>query len=813
MAQERTGEIVDLHREVSIGLLKSVRCFCVRTPKGQKDPGHLGWDPRTNNLETHKQNITRLERGDDNLGIHLFGNTVDVDVDNDNPFVAEALDYFLPPTPHVWGRGDRKKTHRLYELSGLPNKDFDPNDYPFLQVVAKHEAIKMEVRGGAQRSGRYTLLPGSMHPSGDAYQWHDVSAAKSTPVSVDVYKVIDNIRFALVTAMIAPYWNEGVRNDLCMALSGFMYRAAKHVEDMGAQSSIYFTKKEAQQLLEGIMHVADDDEADRQMRLRTFEQTWKKSENGEATTGGATLSRLLEDPDAVSLLYILLADTPDLVALDEFFDRFAVRNNTSNIIDIEAAGAKNVSFIMTVNDFRNSNMHKTITSGTGARVQMTNILLASPRATRVDGLAFRPNGDRIIEENGVTFINQWRGWAIPPAEEAKRSEVKPFIDYVNEILASSDPIHYNWIMGWIADIFQNPGRKLGTALVLVGKPGAGKSFLGENIVRKIIGFDHSMQTNTLESITGNFNADSGGMLFVQCDEAANTRRRADANRMKSLITDHTKRIEPKGINAYQIEDFCRYLMTSNEVTDAVAIVDGRYDRRYAVFQVNEAYSFAGEKGKDEKRRYWDELGAWCANKENLAKVHRFLLDFEIDESLVRTPPDTKARRVIQQHSMRGMEDWLMNLATSEHPFDTLPPQKAQLRSAFVRNGTKWENDLSRWPDALPYSVLVDSYENYRRRKGVVATTSTYNEQQMKQEFITRGMLPFKHFTGKLTYKYEEWQDGQAHIVNKRVRVSQFPTKEAIEAYLERAVGFVADDDDAEEMYVGVEEERDPDVDF
>jgi hypothetical protein len=329
----------------------------------------------------------------------------------------------------VWGRGERKKTHRLYELSGLPEKDFDPTHFPFLSVIQKHEALKLEVRGGQMKSGRYTLLPGSLHPSGDVYQWHDVSAAKSTPISADVYKVLDSVRFALVTSLIAPYWTEGIRNDLCMALSGFMYRAAMHVEDMGAQSSMYFTKNEAKHLLEGIMHVAEDDESDYQMRMRTFEQTWEKSINGEPTTGGGKIAEILQDPDVVSLLYILLADTPDLVALDEFFERYAVRNNTSNVIDIERSGAKDTSFIMTVNDFRNSNMHRNITSGTGARVQMTNVLLASPRAIRVDGLDFRPDEDKIIQRGDALFINQWRGWEIPPAEEATNQDVCAEIGY------------------------------------------------------------------------------------------------------------------------------------------------------------------------------------------------------------------------------------------------------------------------------------------------------------------------------------------------------------------------------------------------
>lgn len=804
MEQDRSAEVLDLHRQISIGLLKSVECFSVRTPRGQKDPGHFGWDPKTNSIEHHKQNITRFERGDDNLGIHLFGKYIDVDVDTDNPLLIEAVDYFLPSTPHVWGRGDRKRTHRLYELSGLPEANFDPNNFGFLAALAKREDLKLEVRGGIQRAGRYTLLPGSLHPSGDTYQWDDISSAKSTPVSIDVYRVMDSLRFAMVATLIAPYWTEGMRNNLCMALSGFFHRAAKHVEDMGDQASVYFGKNEAQSLLEGIMYIADDDEADRQMRLRTFNQTWDKAESGEAVTGATTITKLTGDEELLSLLYILLSDSPDLVELDRFLERYAVRNNTSNVIDLDRAGSKEASFIMTVNDFRNSYMHKYLTSGLGRKTPMTNILLASPRAIRIDGFTFEPKEGRVFEENGYVYVNQWRGWAVEPADNVELEEVSTFTSYVYEILADKRADRYNWIMAWLADIVQNPSDKCGTALVLVGKPGAGKSVLGEAVMRKIIGPDHSMQTNTLESITGNFNSDSASMLLVQCDEAANTRRHSDANKMKSIITDKTRRVEPKNVNAYQIRDCARYILTSNQVNDAVAIVDGKNDRRYAVFQVNDDYSFSSNtKTEIEKKNYWGQFHKWCSDRTNLAKVHRFLADLKYDRDIIRSPIDTEARRLIQQHSMRGMEEWLMGLVSSEHPFDTLPKGVATMSDSFLKDGKSWRTSMERWPDAVPYRTLVESYNYYRRKNGVTNSTPAYNEQQLKNEFIRRGLIPNEHFSGRVTVNREEWVDGEPREVKSKVRITQVPKKEVLIDYLEKNTGFEFADTD-EEIELGDE---------
>lgn len=797
---ERPGKepsnVVDLHRATSIELLKDVPCFCTRTPKGQKDPGHLGWDPKTNSAENHKQNLHRLETGEDNVGIHLFGTVVDVDVDTDNPMLAEALEIFLPPTPHVWGRGERTRTHRLYNLTAMGETEFDPSQHRFLKQIADIPSLKVEIRGGAMRSGQYSLMPGSLHPSGDTYRWDNIAAARTTLVSVDSFRVTNAVRFACVSAAIAAYWTEGVRNQLCMALSGFLHRAAAHCEDMGAISDVYIDKDRALSILQAVMSIAGDDEADEQMRMRTFEQTWDKATEGHPVTGATTISKLTGDESLIPLLYSLLTDSPDLVALDKFFDKYAVRNNSSNVIDIDKAGSRGASYLMTVNDFRNSNMHMTITSSSGARVGMTNILLASTRAIRVDGFCFKPGQDRIVNRGDEARINQWRGYQIEPVTETVTvKDVAPFVEYVHEVLANENAEAYRWIISWFADMFQNPGQKCGTALVLVGRPGSGKSMIGEQVIRRIIGPNHSMQTNTIESLTNNFNADSSAMLFIQCDEAANTRRRSDANRLKSMITDPTRRVEPKGVDAYQIEDCARYFFTSNELDNAVAIVDGQHDRRYGVFRVNEKYSYSSKEVEPlEKSKFWDKIFAWLASEENLAKVAGYLSQYQYDPAFIRSPIDTEARRVLQQHSQRGLEEWLMQIAVMEHPFENLREKDQRTEESYLRRGSKLFPTLEDWPNLVSYRRLEDSYMYYRRSHQVASTAQVYNAQQIKQEFIRRGLLKSNPTTTRINHNEEVFRNGDIVTVTRKIRITDFPSREKIREYLRVNVGFEIDED-------------------
>ena len=181
--EQNSPDVANFHREVSLMFLKNTTGFAVRTPKGQKDPGTIQWDPKLNTRDKSNETIQILERTTDNLGVHLFGPLVDVDIDTDNPLMTAALDMFLPQTAHVWGRPSRKRTHRLYELVGL-NADFDPAEWKFLERIKPRKDLSVEVRGGNLKSARYSLLPGSVHPSGEPYEWESPKLARSSVVNV-----------------------------------------------------------------------------------------------------------------------------------------------------------------------------------------------------------------------------------------------------------------------------------------------------------------------------------------------------------------------------------------------------------------------------------------------------------------------------------------------------------------------------------------------------------------------------------------------------------------------------------------------------
>lgn len=775
MTQEPTASnVTDFHREVSLMLLRSTSAFAVRTPRGQKDPGSIQWDPKTNNREKSLQTIKALETTNDNLGIHLFGNVVDVDIDTDNPVMFAALDYFLPKTAHIWGRPSRPRTHRLYEIGGV-NQTYNPADYPFLAKIQAVPEINVEVRGGEQKSGQYSLLAGSMHPSGEYYEWHDVKSARQTPTQVNLERLMEGVRLACVSALIVPYWVEGMRNEMCKALCGFMYRASRYSVELNSDMPFGFDV--AQKLMEGIMSLADDDPADYAMRIRTLEQTWKKGDEGQPIVGATKITEVTGNPDLLKLLYVLLAHTADAQALDQLFEQYVVLRNTTNVVDLDLGARGN--YVMHKEAFGFTLAGRFITTQSG-RVPVANIFVNSLQRTIVDRIGVDPAQPKVyVDEHGQKCANIWSGWGIPPCEEhVTDDEVSWFTDYIMTVLSRGDEGLARWIIMWVADIFQNPSDKAGTMLVLVGEQGAGKSFLCENVLRPIIGDAHMIKVSSIEKLTSKFNAHMSGKILIQGEEVLNSNRKADADTLKDMITSKRRTIEFKGRDTFEQEDHARYVLTSNHIDNAVAV--GRGDRRSTIAHVSDSFAYMGGANAKQQATYWgrmykiveekDYASRTVPHKANLAKLHKWLLQVEIERQVIRVSHDTEIKRVTRNNSSRGIDAWLISLIEMENPFDNMREQDRGDAHSFVYTHAGARFVLTRgWPTHVQYSKLEQAYKQ--------ASSRDHSEQKTAQQIA-------KFF--KDNKMVRDTMDSQTRANGERIRVRPFPSREEIIKYLTKS---------------------------
>ena len=114
-----------------------------------------------------------------NVGV-LLGEPSDwlIDIDIDHPRAVELAAQFLPPTPLVFGRAGKPKSHYLYKVSRpCASKRF----------ASRSAGMIVELRS----TGLQTVFPPSTHESGEVIQWLDQS---QEPAEIDPEDLLDTVR-------------------------------------------------------------------------------------------------------------------------------------------------------------------------------------------------------------------------------------------------------------------------------------------------------------------------------------------------------------------------------------------------------------------------------------------------------------------------------------------------------------------------------------------------------------------------------------------------------------------------------------------
>jgi len=189
----------------------------------------------------------------------------------------------------------------------------------------------------------------------------------------------------------------------------------------------------------------------------------------------------------------------------------------------------------------------------------------------------------ILEDEQREVFNLWRGFSVSPdtspqAERARKYSI--FRDHLRTNIASGDEEIFRWLWTWFANLVQRPRDRPGTALVLRGRMGTGKTKVGE-----VIGslFEaHYCLVDDPRYLVGQFNAHMESSLLLQVDEGFWAGDKRAEGRLKGLVTSTKQMMERKGADSVEISNYVRLIFTSNESWVIPAGVD---ERRFCVLDV------------------------------------------------------------------------------------------------------------------------------------------------------------------------------------------------------------------------------------
>lgn len=339
------------------------------------------------------------------------------------------------------------------------------------------------------------------------------------------------------------------------------------------------------------------------------------------------------------------------------------------------------------------------------------------------------------------YLNLWRGFAVEPRPGGSYSI---FRDHMLNNVCDGDVELYTWVFGWFAHLMQRPRERVGTALVMRGKMGTGKTKVGEvmgSLIRA-----HYFAVDDPRYVTGQFNAHMASCLLLQAEEAVWAGDKAAEGRLKGLVTSKFQMIEAKGIDPIRIDNHVRLMMTSNE--DWV-IPAGKDERRFCVLDINPRCAQNGD--------YFREMEEQLDTGGREALLYD-LLHFDLSQLDLRRIPRTQALLEQKIRSLDTVESWWLE----------------RLESGVTTTGG------DTWRQEMPCQWLFDDYISVSDKVGV----------RRKNEQIAFG-LKLKKLVHGLP-KTRPWVD-TAPGIGKRMWCYQLPPlhvcREMFEAELGQSIAW------------------------
>jgi len=182
---------------------------------------------------------------------------------------------------------------------------------------------------------------------------------------------------------------------------------------------------------------------------------------------------------------------------------------------------------------------------------------AETQAGRINTLEYVPGAADIV---GHAF-NTFKDVSVPAMEGI---DVSPFITHMHDNLCNGNAAYFEYLTRWLAHMVQKPAERPLTGISIIGGQGTGKGIFID-VIARMLGGRRNANTTTSAKDTKSFNTAIGSKLLVVFDEATFSHDHEQSDFMKKLVTEPFVRIEPKGIDAYEVQNFARCFITSNNM--------------------------------------------------------------------------------------------------------------------------------------------------------------------------------------------------------------------------------------------------------
>ena len=335
-----------------------------------------------------------------------------------------------------------------------------------------------------------------------------------------------------------------------------------------------------------------------------------------------------------------------------------------------------------------------------------------PKKREYEGLVFLPG----LEAPANKF-NVFMGWAIEPKQN---DELMARYELIVANACDYNERDTKYMLDFQAHLIQRPFEKLGVAALVQGEKGDGKDtpwdYYGE-----MLG-DMFYTTGTPEqSVFSKFNAMLMKNLLVRIEEGAFSTNKENEPRLKNMITAKTVDIQQKNKDQINIQNFSRWVITSNEDCPIVITDD---ERRW--FMVKASHKYRGN------REFWDETHEMLSRPDFSAALLYYMMNRDIGSVGLRDPPQTdylkEAKQTFSGPLVAFFREWCERVNVFEEGADPAFDERAFKVLEKVNENTKfkWNYNKLGKQIAKQFGGVVD---RVARHGGTTYYVSSYSRIQ------------------------------------------------------------------------------------
>jgi hypothetical protein len=234
------------------------------------------------------------------------------------------------------------------------------------------------------------------------------------------------------------------------------------------------------------------------------------------------------------------------------------------------------------------------------------------------------------------------------------TSIQPILKHIS-YLVNHEPANINYILNWLANIFQTPGKLTNTAIIIKSNEGVGKNILF-NFLKSIIGEEYCIGTADPErDCFGNFNNLLMNKILINLNETKQEDTGKYIELIKSYITENKLQLKLKNKDSLTVNNFIRWIFFTNR---ELPIKLPKGQRRF--WGVESDSSMANNK------EYMTNLVTSC--ESNIAKFsfYTYLMNRDISQfDFINDRPHTNFTAQMESAGSDKIQEFLQHLKESQ----------------------------------------------------------------------------------------------------------------------------------------------------